>query len=349
MNIQKLKNLAATDLSAIPDNEQNVKYNIVLAFLNCFGYDQLDLEHAAQGSRIDINIGNKIIIETKAQSKILDSYVSQVKQYCDNERPNLAILTNGKLFRFYSPFMRVSNFENTLIYEFQLSDFARDEVIQRVSKLIAVENYESGSYLSFIQEREDELRQVSNMVRDYDSKLKVDVAAIEKEIELLRSEIEKLQLEISLKENSIEQLKTEKAPEKNELNTKYFIPKSDNAIIPTTRAYPNRVSPIVQPAQIDNTSSYKIISLRVNVSAVGKYYDNVKFTVLKNSTVSPALDPTFGKGSADGAFQLREELIKNGIIVDLRFTEDYTFGSISQAACVVLGGSRSGPREWKRQ
>ena len=59
------------------------------------------------------------------------------------------------------------------------------------------------------------------------------------------------------------------------------------------------------------------------------------------------MDATFGKGAADGAYELRKDLERTGIINGNReFTEDYTFNSISQAACVVLGGSRSGPREW---
>lgn len=69
---------------------------------------------------------------------------------------------------------------------------------------------------------------------------------------------------------------------------------------------------------------------------------------MKGSTVSINLDDSFGKGAADGAYELRNELVKSGIINSNRqFTEDYTFNSISQAACVILGGSRSGPREWK--
>lgn len=64
MNLDELKRLSEIDLGKFEGNEQNVKYNIILRFLNCFGYDKLDLEHAAQGSRIDINIGNKIIVET---------------------------------------------------------------------------------------------------------------------------------------------------------------------------------------------------------------------------------------------------------------------------------------------
>lgn len=158
MNLEELSKLSQTDLTKLEGNEQNVKYNIVIRFLKNFGYDQLDLEHAAQGSRIDINISNKIIIETKALDKNLNNYISQVQEYCSIERPHLALLTNGRTFRFYSPFMRVPSFLDTLIYEFQLLDFSNEEICHRINKIIGIENFSNGTYLTFIEERESELK-----------------------------------------------------------------------------------------------------------------------------------------------------------------------------------------------
>jgi Domain of unknown function (DUF4357) len=47
----------------------------------------------------------------------------------------------------------------------------------------------------------------------------------------------------------------------------------------------------------------------------------------------------------------RDTLVKQGLLVPdgefLKFTQDYTFTSSSQAASVVLGGNASGPAEWK--
>ncbi len=108
-------------------------------------------------------------------------------------------------------------------------------------------------------------------------------------------------------------------------------------------------TPIVTtPITTDTSIIYKIDSPREGVKASGKYYDNKRFTVLKGSTVSVSLDDSFGKGAADGAYELRKDLERRGIINSSReFMEDYTFNSISQAACVILGGSRSGPREWR--
>ena len=70
MDIKRLAELSALELSNFIQSENNVKYKIVIPMLQSFDHQHLDLEHAAQGSRIDINIGNKIIVETKALGKI---------------------------------------------------------------------------------------------------------------------------------------------------------------------------------------------------------------------------------------------------------------------------------------
>ena len=52
-----------------------------------------------------------------------------------------------------------------------------------------------------------------------------------------------------------------------------------------------------------------------------------------------------------GMFDLRQELISNGVLVMqgalFQFTQDYTFSAPSTAAAVVLGRSANGRIEWK--
>ena len=52
-----------------------------------------------------------------------------------------------------------------------------------------------------------------------------------------------------------------------------------------------------------------------------------------------------------GMFNLRQELISNGVLVLqgalFQFTQDYTFSAPSTAAAVVLGRSANGRAEWK--
>jgi hypothetical protein len=47
MNIEKLNSLAETDFAGIVRSENNVKYKIVIPFLQSFNHEDLDLEHAA--------------------------------------------------------------------------------------------------------------------------------------------------------------------------------------------------------------------------------------------------------------------------------------------------------------
>lgn len=311
MDRELLNKIATTDYLYFDGNEQNVKYNIVLKLLNAFGYDRLDLEHAAQGSRVDINIGNKIIIETKAFDKNLDSYVLQLKEYCDTERPFLAILTNGKQFRFYSPLMRVRDFADTLIYELSIKDFAKDEMVERISKIIGIENFKNETYITFIEEREKELKQIKEFLRDFDKRKSEDIQKIKTDISQLESEIEKLNSEIRLKQQEIEQIKSKQQPEKEELYEKHFVPRTTK-VQPVIRPITLQ-SPIIQPIPTDG-KTYVIDSPKEDVKAYGQFYDSRRFKVLKGLTVSINLDDSFGKGAAGGAYELRKELEKSGII-----------------------------------
>src|SRR3990170_1558911 len=120
-HIQELERLAELSADDIGSNENNVKYNFIILFLESFGYNKkLDFEHSAQGNRIDILIDkvsdHNILIEAKSYGKNLDDYIPQLKRYCDEKRPILAIITNGEEIRFHSPFWRKADFNETLIY-----------------------------------------------------------------------------------------------------------------------------------------------------------------------------------------------------------------------------------------
>jgi len=83
MDLERLSQLATLDLTSIIPNENSVKYKIVIPFLQSFGHEHIDLEHAAQGSRIDINIG-----EFRVRSCFLPSIQLTNPQ---NKKPHLSI------------------------------------------------------------------------------------------------------------------------------------------------------------------------------------------------------------------------------------------------------------------
>ena len=77
-------------------------------------------------------------------------------------------------------------------------------------------------------------------------------------------------------------------------------------------------------------------------NATGNPLDGDKFVVLTGSRISNDVTDGFQQTYLD----LRNSLIADGTIADGVFTKDYTFGSSSAAACVVLGRSANGRKEW---
>ena len=70
------------------------------------------------------------------------------------------------------------------------------------------------------------------------------------------------------------------------------------------------------------------------------------FTVLKGSVISDHTVPSLEtKGKT--YYKLRNNLIKDGVIVDRAFTRDYEFNAPSAASAVVLGHTSNGNVDWK--
>ena len=70
------------------------------------------------------------------------------------------------------------------------------------------------------------------------------------------------------------------------------------------------------------------------------------FTVVAGSTISDHTVPSLEtKGKT--YYNLRNVLIKEGIIIDRVFTRDYEFSAPSAASAVVLGHTSNGNVDWK--
>ena len=70
------------------------------------------------------------------------------------------------------------------------------------------------------------------------------------------------------------------------------------------------------------------------------------FTVVKGSTISDHTVPSL-QAKGKSYYNLREELIKDGTIVDRVFVRDYEFRAPSAASAVVLGHTSNGNNDWK--
>lgn len=70
------------------------------------------------------------------------------------------------------------------------------------------------------------------------------------------------------------------------------------------------------------------------------------FTVLKDSVVSDHIVPSL-ETRGKSYFNLRNALVKDGVIVDRVFTRDYEFNAPSAASAVVMGHTSNGNADWK--
>lgn len=202
-----------------------MKYKIVIPFLQAFNHKDIDLEHAAQGSRIDINIGNRIIVETKALGVNLDNCIQQLSNYSGRELPILAILTNGRQFRIYSPQWRqLRSFSDKLMYEFELKDLNNMDFINRLEKILAFSNYESGEFIEHIEEREREIIKAKKEIEEFRKSKTEQLAGLNEQVTDLKNKIQELNEQIRAKEKLIAQINTNKIPEVDDIIKEHFLP-----------------------------------------------------------------------------------------------------------------------------
>lgn len=84
---------------------------------------------------------------------------------------------------------------------------------------------------------------------------------------------------------------------------------------------------------------------------VARGYESTQgFVVKVGSQAAGQVAPSMAE-HLPGMLAKRQELIDSGVLAqhgsDYSFTQNYTFSSPSTAACVVLGRSANGRKEWK--
>lgn len=96
------------------------------------------------------------------------------------------------------------------------------------------------------------------------------------------------------------------------------------------------------PEVLNEDTAYKLAGRGGN--ATGYLLDGEQFAVKKGSRISPDVTD----GLQQGYLNLRNQLIRDGIIKDNIFAEDHVFTSVSAAAAVILGRSSNGRKEWMK-
>ncbi len=344
MNADKLRKLIQIDLTTFDSNENNVKHQIVIPFMDLFEMGNHKFEHVPQGSRIRIDIkSGRIIIETKALNENLDIHIPQLKNYSDKEESAvLSLLTNGRQWRIYSPhWIRKSTFKDRLIYKFEITDLKDDELLKRLEKILGYSNYRSDEYIEHIEQRQTEIIKAEREIEEIRK---------EKNEQLLKLETEKNELEeqVKLINKQIEGKRQEIFDIRNEDNIQEIQEKIKGYYLPV-----NKLAQIVLPAQpiysemkVPNAMGKRLVLNGTDgVLAYGQQLSD-GFVVFEGSTIRKEMTDKL-KASRPKLVARRKQWEEKGTIVNYTFTEQVVFNSISEAATFVLGISANGNVNWK--
>ncbi len=216
--VKRLKEISEKNIDDINGyTEENVKIHVVIKLLEILGHsDYLDAEHAYGRDRPDIFIKGfemPIIIEVKGAAEDLESHIPQIYNYSYNMDSLLSVLTNGKLFYFFSPFWKRKSFEKKLIFSFSLEDLQKEEIANKVisllyrdfgfkqiSKNIELLENEILSKEDDIDKKQKEKTDLENKANSIKEKYK-NIEELIKHIDLLRPEIKsEIQEFLSFKE-----------------------------------------------------------------------------------------------------------------------------------------------------
>ncbi|MGB2807659.1 MAG: hypothetical protein WBC22_07960 [Sedimentisphaerales bacterium] len=229
----ELQRLAEMSVGDIGHNENNVKYRFIIPFLESFGYNKnLDFEHSAQGNRIDILIDrvsdHTILIEAKSYGKNMDNYIPQLKRYCDEKRPILAIISNGEEIRFYSPFWRKANFTETLIFSIARHQLKDDGTIEKIERFLGKEFLEKDEdgrirIAEHIEEREKEIDNIKEEIQCLSSTYQEKIEKLTTRISNLEEQYESIQSQIDANKAEIGDLKQEKKQKIQALKKQHFV------------------------------------------------------------------------------------------------------------------------------
>jgi hypothetical protein len=231
---QELKRLAKLSSDDIGGNENSVKYKFIIPFLKSFGYeDDLDFEHSSQGMRIDILIKSpvhkipsehKIVVEAKGPDKNLDDYIiSQLKRYCGEKRAILAIITNGEQIRFYSPFWRKPNFNETLIYSIKRRDLSNDDNLGKIEQVLGRQFLEDGSIVEHIEDREREINSIKKRIQALESYYEDKIVDLNDELKSLEEQEKSIQSQINQSKNDVSVLERERRNKIKELEEQNLV------------------------------------------------------------------------------------------------------------------------------
>ncbi|MGM9878736.1 MAG: type I restriction endonuclease [Bacilli bacterium] len=158
----KLKELGnrVVKLEKTIKTEEATKTSLIMPFFQLLGYDvfnpqEFTPEYIAdvgikKGEKVDyaifLNDDITMLIEAKSITEKLDKHDSQLFRYFGTTKARFAILTNGKIYKFYTDLEKVNIMDSSPFLEIDITDLS-DNDIQQLHKF-RKENYDIDSILS---------------------------------------------------------------------------------------------------------------------------------------------------------------------------------------------------------
>ncbi|TFB07915.1 hypothetical protein E3V08_06455 [Candidatus Atribacteria bacterium MT.SAG.1] len=204
-NREKIRKLANLTKEEIGNSEEDVKINFIVPLFEAFGHERLKFEHRWKDALVEeIDPLCKLIIETKNYDKDLNKELQQLERYCNEERPLLGIIANGREMRIFSHFWRYRpTFPKTLIYCINRKDLNNENVIQKIENILSITNLKNGKAKDFIMKKEREIENEEDEIESVEKDLKEKVEQLQVKIDDLSNKIEDI-------EKQVEKYKSEK-------------------------------------------------------------------------------------------------------------------------------------------
>lgn len=316
-------------------NKNQLGFSIISPLLSELGWivtnpQEVRIDYTEGGIRADFalfsNIEWDIMIKTIPSNERIQSYTTQpFTNSFNNTKVKISILTNGVIYWFYLPHLTNLSWEEKKFFSLDIYNQNIDEIIYNMQSLLGKESTKSGKnliYASDLNEKNSKSYKISkslvdvwnNMVSQKDEIL----------IEILKEGVE-TNIGLTPTEDDIFNFL-------HDYKDEILILQKENKPFVNTNIMTGRV----------------YILDKQGAKAKGRFSDssNNSFTILKGSRIKETIAPRFFFNNNKN-FHLRNKLLKDGIIKDNIFQQDYTFTSTSQAASVILGYSESGPRAFE--
>ena len=198
--IQSLKTRLETDPSFCVGREEDVKISIINPILMRLDWEvgetsYVSLEYSPKrcGGRVDYGLliperDNKLqcVIEAKARDINLNSFEDQLFKYISFEVPWLAILTDGRKWRFYFP-GALGEYEQRLVHALDIQKDPPKEVVRRFNRYLSFERVSSGEAMKDLDSDHKEITSKKHISRAW-----AKICSSEELIDLLTKETRKI-------------------------------------------------------------------------------------------------------------------------------------------------------------